>query len=485
MYVDENAPPGGDGTSWNRAFRDLQDALALFVAPCSGVILLADGVYTPDRGTGDRNATFQVGSGITIRGAFAGFGAPDPDLNDPDQFVSVLSGDLNRDDGPGFTNYADNSRRLIGAPARGTFGSWLINLTIRGARLDANAGGGAVIGTDSLRIPDHISINLFNCQVVENLVEGDNARLVDLNQLIVLESVLAGNRTHSQLPLIRAQRVMLDSCDFLANVGPAGSSVLGLERPYPSTAPDQIAYCVFGSNTMTALRVSGRSPQHVVHCTFAANLAPLAPAILASGGARVTLVNTIVDGNETASSQRPAILCQDQAIIDFYTAPNLLEGGNGDVFSPADPLAGIFAPISGNPLLRDVDGPDNNPLTWRDNDYTPTAASPAIDRSNQRFAQAFGTGFLSTRVTATPFDVPRADFTWAGASARDIGAIELTSNCPGDYLVDGSNSPEDFFAFLDDWFRSRSPAADLNFDNAINVQDVYEMVTRFFKPCDP
>ncbi|MEE9129490.1 MAG: hypothetical protein V3T84_05690 [Phycisphaerales bacterium] len=48
-FVDDDASPGGDGTSWNTAYRFLQDALADASGGDVSDIRVAQGVYKPDR----------------------------------------------------------------------------------------------------------------------------------------------------------------------------------------------------------------------------------------------------------------------------------------------------------------------------------------------------------------------------------------------------------------------------------------------------
>jgi predicted outer membrane repeat protein len=92
--------------SWGTAYRFLQDALMYAADPGHGVneIRVAQGVYTPDRddvsptGTGDRAASFSMSNGVTVAGGYAGFGAPNPDERDVEQYETVLSGDLAGDD---------------------------------------------------------------------------------------------------------------------------------------------------------------------------------------------------------------------------------------------------------------------------------------------------------------------------------------------------------------------------------------------------
>jgi len=100
IYVDDNADGANDGSSWADAFNYLQDALT---AAWSGdEIRVAQGVYKPDQGAGitpgDREATFQLINGVTIKGSYAGYGTPDPNARDIDLYETILSGDLDGND---------------------------------------------------------------------------------------------------------------------------------------------------------------------------------------------------------------------------------------------------------------------------------------------------------------------------------------------------------------------------------------------------
>jgi parallel beta-helix repeat protein len=101
IYVDADANGIGDGTNWTDAYNYLQDALAdanTSVKPIE--IHVAEGVYTPDsnstdpNGSGDRTATFQLISGVTLKGGYAGFGKTDPNARDIQLYETILSGDL-------------------------------------------------------------------------------------------------------------------------------------------------------------------------------------------------------------------------------------------------------------------------------------------------------------------------------------------------------------------------------------------------------
>ncbi|UCG32315.1 MAG: C10 family peptidase, partial [Phycisphaerales bacterium] len=74
MFVDVDAPDGGDGSSWANAYNRLQDALA--AVQQGQQIWVAEGVYRPDQGSGvtpdDQDATFTLGNCVTVCGGFAG-----------------------------------------------------------------------------------------------------------------------------------------------------------------------------------------------------------------------------------------------------------------------------------------------------------------------------------------------------------------------------------------------------------------------------
>jgi hypothetical protein len=116
-YVDGDANSANDGSSWEDAFNHLQDAL--FAVSCGKEIRVAEGIYEPDAnsgnpdGNGDRNATFQLVNGVRIKGGYAGVGAPDPNERNVWLYETILCGDLNGDDGPGFVNNAENSYHVV------------------------------------------------------------------------------------------------------------------------------------------------------------------------------------------------------------------------------------------------------------------------------------------------------------------------------------------------------------------------------------
>lgn len=116
-YVDINATGADNGTSWCDAYNHLTDALA--ATGLNTEIFVAEGVYHADRssaapaGTGDREATLALAGNVVLRGGHAGCGAADPNERDVELYETVLSGDLDGNDGPNFQNYDENCYHVL------------------------------------------------------------------------------------------------------------------------------------------------------------------------------------------------------------------------------------------------------------------------------------------------------------------------------------------------------------------------------------
>lgn len=165
VYVDADSIGIQDGLSWGTAFTDLQDALALAAGdPVTYTeIWVASGTYTPDDPGGDRSAAFNAVDGVAVYGGFSGIetelGQRDPDAN-----PTLLSGDLDGDDGVGGTN--DNSYHVIisdGASTAAVFDGFIITGGVAGAlAYPANSGPGVHVVNGGLTLVD--------CDVTANMI---------------------------------------------------------------------------------------------------------------------------------------------------------------------------------------------------------------------------------------------------------------------------------------------------------------------------
>ncbi|MBN1362835.1 MAG: hypothetical protein JW993_19710 [Sedimentisphaerales bacterium] len=144
IYVDQDAIGfPANGTSWLRAYRNLQDGLA--AAGPGAEIRVANGFYKPDKGAaqtpGDRAASFDLPHGVLVRGGYAGYGATNPNARNVQVYETVLSGDLNGDDLWGILNRDDNSYHVVTA-----FGTAKLDgVTIVDGQADSALGAGLYV----------------------------------------------------------------------------------------------------------------------------------------------------------------------------------------------------------------------------------------------------------------------------------------------------------------------------------------------------
>ena len=131
IYVDAGVT-GGDasGNSWANAYPDLQNALTNASAPAE--IWVAAGTYLPTTVTTDRNATFQMKTGVAIYGGFDGTETAREDrdwLTNP----TILSGDIN-----GSGNLTGNSYTVVtGSNTENT--AILDGFTVTGGNADGSS----------------------------------------------------------------------------------------------------------------------------------------------------------------------------------------------------------------------------------------------------------------------------------------------------------------------------------------------------------
>lgn len=207
-YVDADAEPNGDGLSWESAFQHIQCALNEAVS--GDEVWVAEGIYYPDEGCGqvdnDKASAFVVKGGLLLYGGFAG-DETDLAARDPAAHVTVLSGDIDHDNGgadatdaQGIVLDADgiagtNARHVVSLPSART-----------AIRLDGFAitGGGA---TDSaIGCPDgcgggyysvDTSATLANLRFVGNMATFGAGLLAFGASTITMDHVVfAGNLAH-------------------------------------------------------------------------------------------------------------------------------------------------------------------------------------------------------------------------------------------------------------------------------------------------
>ncbi len=210
IYVNDDAPPGGNGVSWATAFRDLQSALevaeALPGAQRNVEIWIGAGTYVPTRqrelGVG-RSVSFIIPRGVALLGGFVG--------NETSRFPrqprvnqTILSGDIASDDSPNIVNRNDNAFSVVLVDAdQGT--ATLDGVTVRGGHADGpqatadtnfwylNRADGAGI---AIRAGN---VTIVNCEIVDNFARlnggGINAFSLSFNVIVNIHSSVISNNT--------------------------------------------------------------------------------------------------------------------------------------------------------------------------------------------------------------------------------------------------------------------------------------------------
>lgn len=273
LYVDDDAAADGDGASWATAYRHLQDALAHAKKDGVTSIRVGQGTHRPDEGDdqvpGVRTMTFRLADDLTIAGGFAGVGAEDPDLRDIVAFPTVLSGDLENNDGPEFANTSDNSIHVI--LAESVSNTVLDGLTICGGNSNLgfpNNEGAAINATGG-------ELTAVDCTFRANLTTGGGVN-------IIREGISRFAR-----------------CRFEANSSSFGSAV------YARSGTMTVEDSAFHQNSGPAIATTGTAT--IIDSMFTQNIASQGAAISASTGVDALVIEGCTFDRNEASGQGGAV----------------------------------------------------------------------------------------------------------------------------------------------------------------------------------
>jgi len=115
IYVNDDAGGNDDGSSWEDAFRDLQDGLT--AATSGDEVWVAEGLYVPGA---DESDTFQLLDGVEIFGGFEGSPGSETDFNvrDVDAYLTILSGDFGGNDITDAGGVVTDTGNIVGANSK-------------------------------------------------------------------------------------------------------------------------------------------------------------------------------------------------------------------------------------------------------------------------------------------------------------------------------------------------------------------------------
>jgi len=396
-YVDAGATGANDGSSWEDALTDLQDALSVAAAPPGVVeeIRVAQGIYKPDQGVGitpgDRTATFLLKNGLAIKGGYAGFGEPDPNARDIHVYETILSGDI------GWVGYhGDNSYHVI-------TGS----------------------GTDETAVLDGFTITAGNANGPYGPPESRGGGMYNAN----------GN------PTVR-------SCTFSLNAAHRFGGGMYNERGSPT-----LANCTFSGNSAENGDGGGMynwySNATLTNCTFSGNIVAVGGGGMYNYSGSPTVTNCTFTGNsaghygggvaEILSHSRltNCILWRDTpdeiyvyGRVPVVTYSDVQGGWMGEGNIDADPCfvePGYWADANDPNIAVEPNDPN---AVWVDGDYHLMPGSPCIDAGDNSRVPADTTDLDGDGNTTepVPWDLdgnPRiVDGNNDGNSVVDMGAYE-------------------------------------------------------------
>lgn len=377
VFVDDDAPAGGDGTTWATAFRHLQDALAS--AQPGDELRVAGGRYTPDLDedgnvtAGDRSATFQLLDDVAVRGGYAGLADPaQPDARDPATYQTVLSGDLLGDDDPSGSNVADNSFHVV--TGSGTTETALLD----GVTLSAGNANGPVQNNRGGGVyNDRGSPTLVRCTLAYNsaAVYGGGMYNKTSSHPRLIQCTFRGNASGAWgggMYNVSGSSPMLSHCDFGGNwAGDDGGGMYNLSNSHP-----MLNHCTLSGNAAGdnggAMFLQTSSPT-LAHCTFSRNEADDdGGGIYAISGSNPLIRNSILwgnsdDGGTDESAQLHVV--SGAPVVNYSCVQGGWSGSGGE------------GNVASDPGFADPDGPDGLPGT-EDDDLRLLPGSPCIDAAS-------------------------------------------------------------------------------------------------------
>lgn len=323
IYVDIDAPPSGDGTSWATAFKNLQDALNK-PATSGDEIRVAQGVYTPAGPGGSRTSTFQLISGVTIKGGYAGLSEPDPNERNIETYESILSGDLDGNDVGGLDDPSRNENSYHVVTSSGTDETAVLD----GFIITAGKANGPNGWPD---FPEHErgagmynkygSPTLIDCTFIGNSASGEGGGGVYnwTNMATVLTNcTFTGNSAWSGGGFLNyGVTLTLINCTFSENSASTGAGL------YNHMCDLTLTNCTFSGNSVDDYgggiwncSLSLEYQAILTNCTFSGNSAGANGGAMANNHGVETYTNCVFVGN-SASGDGGAI-CNE-----YYSEPTL------------------------------------------------------------------------------------------------------------------------------------------------------------------
>ncbi|MCH8967979.1 MAG: S8 family serine peptidase [Planctomycetes bacterium] len=308
IYIDASASGMNNGSSWTHAFTSLRSALN--AASAGDEIWVAAATYRPTSPGGDRTISFDLKDGVEVYGGFAG-NETERDERDPAANVTVLSGDLNGDDGT--SGNAENSYHVVNATS--TDGSAILD----GFTITAGNANGSDTGTTHETrgggvYMDPGSPTLRNCLLAGNeahneagcCASGNGGGLAAMNSSspTLIDCRFVGNFAESTaggMWAYNGSTPTLVDCDFIANTALIGGGIA-----FVSSSGGDVTGCKFIGNSQTGNGADGGAMKNwlggsnptVMNSLFVGNHAKTNGAAISNQSGSPTLMNCTIADNE-------------------------------------------------------------------------------------------------------------------------------------------------------------------------------------------
>ncbi|MCK4887618.1 MAG: right-handed parallel beta-helix repeat-containing protein, partial [Planctomycetes bacterium] len=459
FYVDADATGANDGSSWENAYNHLQDALA--GALSGDEIMVAQGSYTPDSnstvpdGSGDREATFRLIDGVTIKGGYAGGGEMDPDKRDVEAYKTILSGDLAGDDGGDFANNSENSYHVV--TGSGTDTTAILNgFTITASNADGdgypvyhNIGGGMCTQNGSPTV--------MKCTFIANSAySGGGMANWGNSSTTVTNCTFIGNSADYGGGMNCGGDATVINCTFIGNSARVGG---GMNCGSDVT----VIGCMFIDNTAESsgggINCGGTT---ITNCMFIDNTAEYNGGGMSIQSGGPTLTNCTFSGN-SAGNEGGGIWLGHIWSNDVLLTNCILWGNNAED-GPQILLSGSFeenliinyCDIQGGELDIPV---NSGSLNWGEGNM-----GEDLVNDNPLFADA-DNGDYHLKSEAGRWDVNL----YRSSDLIENGIVDLV----------------DFAEFANSWFlEGHDIPADLNRDDIVNVSDLFIFAEKFLTSGD-
>lgn len=425
IYVKKDTSGRKDGSSWENAFNNLQDAI-VFSGGCrnKSEIWVTEGTFYPDEGPGiannDRSATFRMRNNLALRGGF--IGTENPSQLDYSRGRTILSGEIQQDSIKDNNSYNIVTCGVVNSSAE-IDGFIIQSGYATGPSTWQGRGGGLVITGGGFNPATPI---ILNCDFIgNNAYEGGAIAAMDASPYI-RNCTFTNNLSYGggAIRHFMSCSSTIVNCTFTGNNAGEGGAIETTDYCYPN-----IINCKFINNNSGssghggALKNYGGFP-NIVNCLFYRNTAGEGCAIYNANGSyqgHVKITNCTFYGHTGTA-----------VITDISASPqitNCIFWGNSTIWAILDygsPLSSVSYSIVQNtdPLFVGADT-----LNFR-----LKAGSPAINTGNNAANTESADMDGNQRIYNNRIDLGPYEYGSPPASASSPPKW-FRLNCPDDYEI--------------------------------------------------